>query len=117
MFLLGLCCERLQLSLERSGWPKKIDILGEYNHMSAHLNSSPRRKMLCQALQLADTTQSTEELTAQEKEVKESTEIAAWTGKVPKALHMNLQASINVLTKSEYFAIMVSHLAVGYSST
>jgi hypothetical protein len=35
--------------------------------MSAHLNSSPRRKKLRQALQLADTTQSTEELTAQEK--------------------------------------------------
>jgi hypothetical protein len=43
--------------------------------MSAHLNSSPRRKKLRQALQLAGTMQSIEELTAQEKEVKEPTEI------------------------------------------
>jgi hypothetical protein len=35
--------------------------------MSAHLNSSPRRKKLRQALQLADTTQSIEKLTAQKK--------------------------------------------------
>jgi hypothetical protein len=57
--------------------------------MSAHLNSPPRRKKLRQALQLAGAMamQSTEEITAQEKEVKESTEIAAWTGKLPKALH------------------------------
>ena len=54
---------------------RKLNMLGEYNHMSAHLNSSPRRKKLRQALQLADTIQSTEELTAQEKEVKEPTEI------------------------------------------
>jgi Ca2+-binding EF-hand superfamily protein len=58
---------------------KKLNMLGEYSHMSAHLNSSPRRKKLRQALQLADTdtTQSipVEELTAQEKEVKEPTEI------------------------------------------
>ena len=63
---MGLCCERLQLSLERSGWPKE-NLTGEYNHMGAHLNSSPRRKKLRQALQLADTMQSIEELTAQEK--------------------------------------------------
>jgi hypothetical protein len=54
---------------------RKLNTLVEYNHMSAHLNSSPRRKKLRQALQLADTTQSIEELTAQEKEVKEPTEI------------------------------------------
>jgi hypothetical protein len=54
---------------------RRLNVLGEYSHMSAHLNSSPRRKKLRQALQLADTIQSTEELTAQEKEVKEPTEI------------------------------------------
>jgi hypothetical protein len=35
---------------------RKLNMLGEYNHMSAHLNSSPRRKKLYQALQLANTT-------------------------------------------------------------
>ena len=54
---------------------RKLNMLGEHNHMSAHLNSSPRRKKLRQALQLAGTMQSIEELTAQEKEVKEPTEI------------------------------------------
>jgi hypothetical protein len=101
---------------------RKLNMPGEYSHMSAHLNSSPRRKKLRQALQLAETTQSTEELTAQEKEVKEPTEITAWTGKLPKALHkltgspLN-EETINVLTKPECFAIMVFHLAVGYSNT
>jgi hypothetical protein len=71
----------------------KLNILGEYKHMSAHLNSSPRCKKLRQALQLSGAMQSTEEITAQEKEVKEPTEISAWTGKLPKALHMNLQAA------------------------
>jgi hypothetical protein len=42
-------------------------MFGEYNHMSAHLNSSPRRKKLRQALRLAGTIQGIEELTAQEK--------------------------------------------------
>ena len=50
-------------------------VFPQINHVSAHLNSSPRRKKLRQALQLAGTIQSTEELTAQEKEVKEPTEI------------------------------------------
>jgi hypothetical protein len=54
---------------------RKLNTSGEYNHMSAHLNSSPHRKKFRQALQLADTMQGIEELTAQEKEVKEPTEI------------------------------------------
>jgi hypothetical protein len=54
---------------------RKLNMLGEYHHMSAHLNSSPRRKKLRQALQLADTIQSIKELTAQEKEVRGPTEI------------------------------------------
>ena len=53
--------------------------------------------------------------------MKESTEIAACTGELPKALYklagrpLNEEA-INVLTKPDCFATMVSHLAVGYSS-
>jgi hypothetical protein len=46
---------------------RKLNMLGEHNHMSAHLNSSPRHKKLRQALQLPGTMQIIEELTAQEK--------------------------------------------------
>jgi hypothetical protein len=37
---------------------RKLSMLGEHNHMSAHLKSSPRHKKLRQALQLAETMQS-----------------------------------------------------------
>jgi hypothetical protein len=57
---------------------KKLNMLGEYSHMSAHLNSSPRRKKLRQTLQLAGTMQNIEELTAQKKEVKGPSEIFSW---------------------------------------
>jgi hypothetical protein len=54
--------------------------------------------------------------------VKGSTEITAWTGKLPKALHkltgrpLN-EETTNALTKPGCYAIMVSHLAAGHSST